>query len=585
MKLISLKIHANGNGGLESDLLSFGPNITQLYGPNGCGKTPTVQSIAFCLGYPCVFREEIYRRCSKAVLVFSVANARYEVSRVFSKDSDISVRGPVGQNWRFHSEGEYSEFLFDLLGIRYPNFVSTQEKLSKPYLATILPLFYLDQDDGYKDFYSPHARFIKDQFSEMVRLLFDLPVKNSFDQKKDKIDAKAEVNRLDELVLTRQQDLERAKRNLPDIEDLEELNARTKSLERDLDSLKLSGNQHSDSVAVVDRLIGQTSERIRDIDADLREIDKRGRSVNRIIEEINTEINALSLNEESRRVFLSFDEICESAECQLFSVSSAAYAKNLLYLKDQIKDLERNAKSDTFRVESLRAARGVLVEQSEQMLRERNAMIESSEMSAVIDAISRIKEEIFLLQTKRAEVEKLNALQSRYFSAMVERNKALDQYEALSNDRSSNPELIRLRADFRLVFLRWLDVIGTDNINRNISFKDDLNPIFGIETIVQLKGSTKVRAVLAFHAAILELALARSRTLFNFLILDTPKQHDINNADLGAYVKELKTMSVKYGFQIIFSNTEFHYDGDENDVEWLPVYPGEKHKMFYRVVS
>ncbi|WP_259663639.1 ATP-binding protein [Shewanella algae] len=42
--------------------------MTQLYGPNGCGKTPLVQSIAFCLGFPSIFRNDIYNHCSHVEL-------------------------------------------------------------------------------------------------------------------------------------------------------------------------------------------------------------------------------------------------------------------------------------------------------------------------------------------------------------------------------------------------------------------------------------------------------------------------------------------------------------------------------------
>ncbi|GAB3429406.1 AAA family ATPase [Massilia solisilvae] len=585
MKLLSLKIYSNGRNGLESDELFFGEHITQLYGPNGCGKTPTVQSLAFCLGYPADFREEIYRRCSKAALTFSLNNGVYEVSRVIaSRDVAITVRSPLGEVSDFYSEGDYSEFMFELLGLQYPNLISTGDKLSKPFISTFLPLFYLDQDDGYRDFYSPkgNQRFIKDQFSEMMRLLFDQPVKNSFDAKKDRIDTKQELARLDELVQKRQSDVEFARRNLDESEELQEINEKIDALERELQNLSVSGNEHDGAVSVFSRLIANNLERIRTIQTDLSEIGKRERSVNRIINEINLEINALSLNEESRRIFLSFSEICESAGCQLFSVSSSSYAKNLLYLKDQIKDLERNSDEDRRKIEALTATRESHEKQNEELIKERDLLLKSNEMKAVIDTISRIKSEIFSLQTKKADFEKYSTLQTRYFDAMTSRNKVYEKYQALSGERSFSSEIIRLRSDLRTILLRWLDVINTDNIDKNISFKDDFQPVFGSETVSQLKGSTKVRAVLAFHAALLELAMVRQRGIFPFLILDTPKQHDINNEDLGAYVSELKVLAKRFNTQIVFSNTEFHYIGDEQDEEWVPHYPGEKHNMFYR---
>lgn len=583
MRLVSLKIHPNGKNGLESEELFFGDEITQLYGPNGSGKTPTVQSIAFCLGYPCKFREEIYRRCSKAVLVFSINGNIYEASRIMSDDVDIEVRGPVGLEARFYNEADYSEFMFELLEVPYPSLVSTSEKIVKPYLATILPLFYTDQDDGYRALYAPPSRFIKDQFSETIRLIFNLPAKNSFDQKKDRILAKQELDRLDEVVKRRQREFQEIKNNLIESDDEQALSQKILILEADLNNLKSSGDQHNGAAGVLDRLIVSNEQKIKEIEVDLREVAKRERSVNRIIAEINLELNALSLNEESRRVFLSFNEICESPACQLFSASSASYAKNLLYLKDQIKDLERNSDVDSKRIEVLNATKENLISQNDNLISERQAILQGSEINAVIEAVSKIKGEIFALQTRKFEFEKLKTIESRYFDAIVLRDKALEKYESFSNDRSSSLEITKLRTEIRSLFLNWLDVINTNNINRNISFKEDFEPIFGAETIVQIKGSTKVRAILAFHAALLEAALLRGRSLFKFLILDTPKQHDINNADLGAYVQGLKNLSRAYNVQIIFSNTEFHYVGDDRDVEWVPRFPGKEHDMFYFV--
>src|SRR5205814_75861 len=59
--------------------------------------------------------------------------------------------------------------------------------------------------------------------------------------------------------------------------------------------------------------------------------------------EIATEVDTLALNGEARRVFESFKDICSNPQCGLFLGNSESYAKNLLYLKDQSKDLERNA--------------------------------------------------------------------------------------------------------------------------------------------------------------------------------------------------------------------------------------------------
>lgn len=581
MKLLSIQIYPNGQLGWRSELLTFGQNITQLFGPNGCGKTPIVQSIAFCLGYPCIFRNDIYERCGYVVLTVDTHNGHLNIKRIYSRDVNVEVTEPSGNVQRFFDEKEYSTYLFEWLGMPVSNLVTNANKITTPYLATIVPLFYLDQDDGYSEIYCPPSNFIRDQFSEMIRMIFGLPVKNSFDEKKDKIRAKERLDYLDKQVELHSRKVQAADETATAISKTShELSEEIKALEAELEQLKGSGANHDDSITVLDRLISSHKTSVREITSEIAEINKRSNSIGRIIGEIDTEIETLNLNEEARRVFLSFDEICSSPNCQLFSRSSDLYSKNLLYLKDQIKDLERNSEIDKIRSVQLELQRSHLDNLIVSTANSRNMALEKSEISALVDAISELKNQIFELQSQRSDVEKAEALKSRHYEILAERENALNIYQSFSTDRTSMPELIKLRADLRQYFLSWLEKLHTSNISRDITFRDEFVPILGPETISQLKGSTRIRAVLAYHAALLELIASQKKLSFQFLILDTPKQHEIHNDDLDRYLKALKKLAVEYGIQIVFSTTEYHYQGDNLDVEWNPQYPGEEQKMF-----
>ena len=155
MKLISIKIFPIGKSGWGSDLLEFGTHITQLFGPNGCGKTPIVQSIAFCLGYPCQFRKDIYDNCGYAILKVETHSGTFDIRRVYSRDVDITVSNSNGEIQRFYEEKTFSSYLFYVLDITYPNLVGNNNQVTNAYLSTILPLFYLDQDEGYSKIYCP----------------------------------------------------------------------------------------------------------------------------------------------------------------------------------------------------------------------------------------------------------------------------------------------------------------------------------------------------------------------------------------------------------------------------------------------
>jgi hypothetical protein len=104
---------------------------------------------------------------------------------------------------------------------------------------------------------------------------------------------------------------------------------------------------------------------------------------------------------------------------------------------------------------------------------------------------------------------------------------------------------------------------------------------FGVDINSQLKGSTKVRVVLAYHAAVIQAVTELNvEPPLRFLILDTPKQHEMHDIDLSQYIDALKRFGHEHGVQIVFSATSYRHDGDKNDTEWTPMFPGEKHEMF-----
>ena len=185
MMLHSLKIEPKRPGGWESAELRFGKYITELFGPNGCGKTPVIQSIAYALGYPVRYRDDILAHCDAVTLTLRDSSGRLAVvRRRIGTQFDVEVRVGTDDVRAFYSERDYSQFMFAMLELPFPALTSTLNEAITPYLSTLLPIFYLDQDIGYANAYRAPASFIRDQYSEMTRLVFGLPPKNGFDQKK-----------------------------------------------------------------------------------------------------------------------------------------------------------------------------------------------------------------------------------------------------------------------------------------------------------------------------------------------------------------------------------------------------------------
>lgn len=581
MKLLSLQISPRGEHGLGSTRLDFADEVTQLFGPNGSGKTPVVQSIVYCLGYPVKFRADIVARCEKATLEIECGGARYTLTRVYSANMlDVEVIEPSGTRQQFFNERDYSAYLFDLLKLPSPNLVSSSNIATKPYMATLLPFFYLDQDDGYGAFYAPPASFIKDQHTEMLRLLARLPCKNSFDSKKDLLAAKRELDRLDQMVLDRRRAAD-GSATASDPDSLRDVTGKLVKFRTEMDRLQQTGVTNTAAVAALEQLIGERRRNLRDLEAEVAEIDKRSVNMAQIVSEIEEEVATLNLNEEAKRVFASFNEICGVEGCGLFAFSTESYAKNLLYLRDQIKDLERISVHNALRKESFLQQQQQVRLHISDLENQRDASANSSVAQATRSALDSLTSQVLDLEMRKRDIERAELLGKRLAEVIEQRDKAIDRVQALTRDAEMTPGVVKLRVAIKDALLKWLDILQTSNVSDDIRFKDDFIPTFGSESLAQLKGSTKVRVVLAYHAAVIQaLAELNGEVPLRFLILDTPKQHEIHDIDLGRYINELKRFGHDYGFQIVFSATEYRHDGDSSDIEWTAMFSGERHEMF-----
>ncbi|EUC12129.1 ATP-binding protein [Paraburkholderia hospita] len=184
MRLLTLKLQARGVNGWESPTLEFGRRLTSLFAPNGSGKTPIVQALAFCLGFDTKFRDDIREKCEAVVLTVQHRGGDLTIRRTITTDFHASI--DAGDRRReFFSEGDLSRVLFEELGMTVPALVGTNRQLTRPYVSTVLPLFYVRQDGGYNEPYRAPATFIASQFVEMVRFAFGLSPRHSYNARRE----------------------------------------------------------------------------------------------------------------------------------------------------------------------------------------------------------------------------------------------------------------------------------------------------------------------------------------------------------------------------------------------------------------
>jgi hypothetical protein len=586
MKLLELKIEPVEVDGWESELLTFGDDITQLYGPNGCGKTPVIHSVAYAMGYPVRYREDILTNCKSVILRASheekVIVFKRELSSSFSVECKIHDANKDDETNTFYNEKDLSVFLFDLLGLSTSALTSIKNIPTYPYVSTLLPLFYVDQDLGYTSAYKAQSNFIKDQYAEMVRMSIGVAAKNSYEKKRLLIENKKELNSIDSEIVTTEKFIEtlmlQRKGSLLSKLDIE---ARLQKLEDRLDELNSNQDTSYSSNSAIQTLINQKLSEKNKTDSKIRDLGERITGFCKIKDEIGIEINTLSLNEEAKRVFSSFNEICSNKGCQLFLSSSESYGKNLLYLKDQIKDLDRNLTSQEGRLEEFRSNFDKLQGEIEELNISLSEEQSGGAAQNLVNTISQLTRSIIDLQREKEVVGRLE-LEKQKYNRFISKREKLHSTIASLDDRSSTVDLkqLQFRTDFKKELKEWLDVLSTKNVSRDITIDSDFNILFGTEKLSQLSGSTLLRVILATKAAFFDVYLSSELFAFEFLIFDTPKQHDIETEHFAAFINKLKTTVSQKRAQIIFSTTEYHYESKENDTEWTPNFSGKEQNMF-----
>ena len=86
--------------------------------------------------------------------------------------------------------------------------------------------------------------------------------------------------------------------------------------------------------------------------------------------------------------------------------------------------------------------------------------------------------------------------------------------------------------------------------------------------------------ILAVHAALFEQYLTDASRPFRFLILDTPRQQDMQTGDLAQYLGELSRLCERENAQFVISSTEYRHPKGAADIEWLADFEGFAQPMY-----
>nr|WP_294865308.1 hypothetical protein [uncultured Pseudogulbenkiania sp.] len=582
MRLRSLKVEPLGQNGWESPRLEFGWRTTLIFAKNGSGKTPIIQSLAASLGFPPKFRDEIFSKCAAVTLEAENEGELLVIRRILGTNNRefhaiLTYRGEESEHF---NEGSFSVALFEALGLEPPQLLSNKGEATQPYISTVLPVFYLNQADGYTSAYKSTTTFILDQFVEMVRFVFGLNPKHSFDVKKNLIDEKAALEAQTRKIVAAQRVFEYQSQGVDDSSvNQEVLRRRSNDLASQIESLRYSVDAKDTASSTLIELLRQKDQQIRSKQVELSDLQSRISGIEAIRTEIEGEVKTLGLNEEARRVFSSFHEICGTQNCGLFIGSTESYGKNLLYLRDQIKDLDRNALRAVMRIEQIE-------EILKDLLAERQVLVgkldspTAAGVDQLVTAVQALTKQLVEAQVELGRISALKGERSKLFKLEEGRVRIQDRIDSLSNSSRADNEFKKLRLQLRELAVKWMDILDTRNVSRNVDIDLELRFKFNGESLDLFSGSTKIRLVLAIHAALFEAYISVPSRPFRFLILDTPKQQELHTEDLANYLTELENLCIAKDAQLILSSTEYDHPTGQQDKRWLPKYKGKDHPMY-----
>lgn len=582
MRLRSLKVEPLGLNGWESPLLEFGERTTLIYAKNGSGKTPIIQSLAASLGFPPKFRDDIFSKCAAVTLEAENDGKKLTIRRnLGTNNRDFHAILDYGGDTSEHfNEGSFSVALFEALGLEPPRLLSNKGEVAQPYIATVLPVFYLNQGDGYTAAYKSTSSFILDQFVEMVRFVFGLNPKHSFDVKKSLVEYKAALEAQTRKIVAAQRVYEYQSRGVDDSSANEQtLQLRATDLASQIEALRDTVDAKGAASSALTEFLQQKEQQIRTKLNELSELKNRISGIDAIRTEIDGEVKTLGLNEEARRVFSSFHEICGAPNCRLFMGTTESYGKNLLYLRDQIKDLDRNTTRAEVRIEQLEEVVAEL-RAERQMLLDRLESPATAGIDQLVTAVQALTKQLVETQAELGRIAALKEERSKLFKLEEERLRIQGLIDNLSNPGRADNEFAKLRLKLRELAIKWMDILDTKNVSRNVEIDLDLRFKFNGESLDLFSGSTKIRLVLAIHAALFEAYISEPSRPFRFLILDTPKQQELHTEDLAKYLVELESICLAKNAQLILSSTEYDHPTGQKDKRWLPMYKGTDHPMY-----
>jgi hypothetical protein len=565
-----------GADGWGSRLLYFGEMFTAVQGPNGTGKTPIMKGVIQGLGHEVELPPDVLSRCEFAETTVSIEGRVVTLMRRLGEDFHLRVIDG-DESHVYTSQADYAKWFISLFSADPPALTSKQNQEVGLYPTVLLPALWVDQDHGWTtDYWTPPNRnFIQDQRQEVIRFLVGAPPRHPFRAKTEFEEAKQALERTERAIEMQRFIVDRL-RNNEQLTDDEQgaLGARRAALQTDLAANSTAIEAIRSSTTFFDREIGALEAQLNDAAVRVGALNKQRGQLSLVLSELNGEEDILTANVHATDLMRQF---CGRDECQMFSSSERSFGRSLLFLKDQIKDLQASDRAlgrdvdaggrDIERLEAAIAAKRA----------EREQAVAASPQAEVVGKLNALAKELVNVELRLAKVQ-------QYSGELQKFERLLDQKEqAAARVAEKRPTGVRgagAADDARQMLSdsiqQWLATLGTQN-TKTANFDEDFTLFVDgakFSTTTHQSGSTRTRIVLAFHAALLEVSLVRGGNHPGWLLFDAPKQHELSQADFDAYAERLQVVAARHPgrVQVVFSVADLKTQFQAGDEVWQPTF-------------
>ncbi|MEJ1961769.1 MAG: hypothetical protein WDO56_09555 [Gammaproteobacteria bacterium] len=548
--------------------------FTAVQGDNGAGKTPIMKGVMQGLGHEVELPPEIVARCESAEITLSVDGRDVVLERLLGPEFELRVKDGE-ERTPFTNQAEYAQWFTRLFHAEPPELTTKQSQSSPLYANVLLPAIWVDQDHGWTtDYWTPPNRnFIQDQRQEVIRFLLGMPPRHpfrgraAFDIAKDTLERTEKALDLQRFVVERL----RTNEGLRDNEEPELLERRA-GLREQLDANRSALEAIRSTTAFFDNQIADLEDQRARLLRRQNAVSERKGQLNLVLSELDGEEEVLTANVQATDLLRIF---CAREGCQMFSTSERSFGRSLLYLKDQIKDIKMSDRSLSRDMTAIADQLGTLDAALATKRAERYAAVDDSPQRSMSVKLTSLTKQLVDVELRLAKSQQYSAEQKKFERLLDQREQASTAVDELRPKRGKAVALVDdVRQMLSDSIQTWLVTLGTQN-TKSASFDSDFvlyvdGQKFSITT--HQSGSTRTRIVLAFHAALLDVALKRGGNHPGWLVFDAPKQHELSQKDFDAYTDRLVRLAAAYPgrVQVVFSVADLKTQFEVGDEVWAP---------------